>query len=182
MRCQEDGLCLVSRLMTDPRIDPPYVADERAMLENWLEWHRETLAVKCQGLTDDQLRVRSTPPSPMSLLGLVRHMAYVEHMWFRVVLAGEDYHSPIKRPGDRDGDFLNVGSASVEESFAVWRSEIDNARKASAGLSLDAVGRNQRHGEDCSLRWILVHMIEEYARHNGHADLIRERVDGVTGE
>ncbi len=168
--------------MTDPRVDPPYVTDERTMLENWLEWHRQTLAVKCQGLTDEQLRERSTPPSPMSLLGLVRHMAYVEHMWFRVVLEGEEYHSPIKELDNPDGDFLDVDTASVEESFAVWRSEIDGARRASDGLSLDSVGKRQRHGEDCSLRWILVHMIEEYARHNGHADLIRERVDGATGE
>ncbi|MFE9243761.1 DinB family protein [Nocardiopsis sp. NPDC006938] len=168
--------------MSDPRIDPPPSADERTMLDSWLDWHRETLAVKCQGLTDEQLRERSTPPSPLSLLGLVRHMAYVEHMWFRVVLAGEDYHSPIKSADDRDGDFLGTDDASVEEAFAVWRSEIDNARKAAAGLSLDTVGRAKRHGEDISLRWILVHMIEEYARHNGHADLIRERVDGTTGE
>lgn len=169
--------------MSDPRVDPPFIADERAMLNNWLDWHRETLAVKCQGLTDEQLRERSTSPSPMSLLGLVRHMAHVEYVWFRVIIEGEEWNSPIKDDDtDPDGDFLNVDTATVEEAFALWRAQIDHARKVSAGLPLDAIGKTKRHGEDCSHRWILVHMIEEYARHNGHADLIRERVDGVTGE
>ncbi len=168
--------------MNDLRTDPPFIADERTMLHNFLDWHRETLAIKCQGLTHDQLRERSTPPSPMSLLGLVRHMAYVEHMWFRVILGGEEFSSAIKNGDNPDGDFLEVDTASVEEAFALWRAEIDHAREVSAERPLDAVGEKQRHGEDCSHRWILVHMIEEYARHNGHADLIRERVDGATGE
>ncbi|GAA1465394.1 DinB family protein [Nocardiopsis exhalans] len=165
-----------------PRVDPPFIADERAMLDNWLNWHRETLAVKCQGLSDEQLCERSAPPSALSLLGLVRHMAYVEHMWFRVILQGQEYSSPVKTDDQPDGDFLNADTTSVEEAFALWRSEIEHARQISAGLELDAVGKTQRHGQDCSHRWILVHMIEEYARHNGHADLLRERIDGVTGE
>ena len=166
----------------DPRVDPPFIADERAMLGNWLDWHRETLAVKCRGLSDEQLRERSAPPSALSLLGLVRHMAYVEHVWFRVVLEGREYSSPIKADDEPDGDFLNADTASVEEAFALWRSETDHARQVSAGLELDAVGKTKRHSRDCSHRWILVHMIEEYARHNGHADLLSERIDGVTGE
>ncbi|MBE1458346.1 putative damage-inducible protein DinB [Nocardiopsis terrae] len=168
--------------MNDARTDPPFIADERTMLNNWLDWHRQTLAVKCQGLSAPQLRERSAPPSPMSLLGLVRHMAHVEHMWFRVVLNGEECRSPVKTPDNPDGDFLDVDAASPEEAFALWRAEIGHAREVSEGLPLDAVGKAQRHGEDCSYRWILVHMIEEYARHNGHADLIRERIDGATGE
>lgn len=97
--------------MSDPRIDPPFIADESAMLNNWLDWHRETLAVKCQGLTDEQLRERSTSPSPMFLLGLVRHMAHVEHAWFHVILEGEECRSPIKGPDRPDSDFLDLTSS-----------------------------------------------------------------------
>lgn len=165
-----------------PRTDPPFIADERAMLGNWLDWQRETLALKCRGLSDEQLRERSAPPSELSLLGLVRHMAYVEHVWFRVTLQGQEYSSPVKADDKPDGDFLDADTASVEEAFALWRSEIEHARQVSAGLELDEVAKTQRHGQDCSHRWILVHMIAEYARHNGHADLLRERIDGVTGE
>ena len=168
--------------MTDPRVEPAFIADERTMLTNWLNWHRETLEVKCQRLSDEQLRERSVPPSPMSLLGLVRHMIDVEHIWFRVVIEGEDTPPPITTPDNPDGAFLDVDRASPEEAFALWQAETAHAREVSAGLPLDAIGKKQRHGEDCSHRWVLVHMIEEYARHNGHADLIRERIDGATGE
>ncbi|MBR8743819.1 DinB family protein [Nocardiopsis sp. MG754419] len=168
--------------MNDPRVPPPFVADERAMLTTWLDWHRQTLEVKCQGLSEAWLRERSAPPSAMSLLGLVRHMASVEWAWFRFRLEGSDVPNPIKGPGDPDADFRDVDTASAEESFALWHTEIAHAREVSASLSLDALGKRQRHGEDCSHRWVLVHMIEEYARHNGHADLLRERIDGATGE
>ncbi|WP_113700482.1 DinB family protein [Nonomuraea lactucae] len=168
--------------MTDNRVSPPFVADERTMLNNWLEWHRGTLAVKCANLSEAQLRLRSTPPSSMSLLGLVRHMAHVERVWFRHVLADEDVPRLWNKDEAPDADFDDVDTASAEEAFAVWQAEIEHAREVSAAFSLDAVGKRQRHGQDCSHRWILVHMIEEYARHNGHADLLRERVDGATGE
>ncbi|MEO3807793.1 DinB family protein [Sphaerisporangium sp. B11E5] len=167
--------------MTDNRISPPYIADERTMLTNFLDWHRETLAVKCAGLSEEQLRARSVPPSTMSLLGLVRHMAHVERVWFRRVLNGEDVPLLYKTPGP-DSDFDDVDTASTEEAFATWRAEVALARELSAEVPLDAIGKQQRHGQDCSHRWILVHMIEEYARHNGHADLLRERIDGATGE
>lgn len=152
------------------------------MLNNWLEWHRGTLAVKCAGLSEEQLRERSTPPSTMSLLGLVRHMAHVEQVWFRNVLNGEGAARLWGKDVNPDADFDEVDTASAEEAFAVWQAEIEHARELSAGVPLDAVGKSRRHGQDCSHRWILVHMIEEYARHNGHADLLRERVDGATGE
>ncbi|MFE1077652.1 DinB family protein [Nocardiopsis alba] len=166
----------------DPRVDPPLIADERTMLTTWLDWHRRTLELKCRGLSDARLRERSVPPSPMSLLGLVRHMASVEHAWFRWVLEGSDAPNPIKGPENLEADFQDVDTASVEEAFALWHTEIDHARELSASLPLDAIGAGRRHGEEYSHRWILVHMIEEYARHNGHADLLRERIDGVTGE
>jgi len=168
--------------MTEPvRIDPPKVADEREMLVSWLDFHRETLALKCAGLTDAQLRVRSTPPSTLSLLGLVRHMAEVERGWFRRTLAGEDV-APIYYSDDSpDGDFHDLYSATPEETFATWRQECELAREATIrASSLDVTGL--RHEVPHSLRWILVHMIEEYARHNGHADILRERLDGATGE
>ncbi|MEV4400331.1 DinB family protein [Nonomuraea sp. NPDC049607] len=166
--------------MTDNRVPPPYAGDERTMLNNWLEWHRGTLAVKCDGLTDDQLRLRSAGPSTMSLLGLVRHMAHVERVWFRRVLDGEDIPRLWNKEVDADADFNDVDEASVEEAFTTWQDEMERARAISATKSLDATG--DRNGQDCTHRWILVHMIEEYARHNGHADLLRERIDGVTGE
>ncbi|MEV5325007.1 DinB family protein [Nonomuraea sp. NPDC052634] len=150
------------------------------MLTNWLEWHRATLAVKCAGLTDEQLRLRSAEPSAMSLLGLVRHMAHVERVWFRVVLDGEALPKLWDKDRDNDADFKEVDTASVKEAFDVWQEEIERARAISAAKPLDAVG--DRKGRECTHRYILVHMIEEYARHNGHADLLRERIDGVTGE
>ncbi|MBG0832806.1 DinB family protein [Planomonospora sp. ID67723] len=168
--------------MTDNRIDPPFIADEASMLNSWLDWHRETLAVKCAGLSEEQLRLRSAAPSTLSLLGLVRHMADVERNWFRNVLSGEGTSGIYWTEQDPDGEFDNVDTASAEEAFATWRAEIEHARKVSAGLPLDTVGKSRRRGEDVSLRWILVHMIEEYARHNGHADIIRQLVDGATGE
>jgi uncharacterized damage-inducible protein DinB len=164
----------------DTRTVPPLTGDERTMLTNWLEWHRATLAVKCAGLTDEQLRLRSAEPSAMSLLGLVRHMAHVERVWFRVVLDGEALPKLWDKDRDNDADFKEVDTASVKEAFDVWQEEIERARAISAAKPLDAVG--DRNGRECTHRYILVHMIEEYARHNGHADLLRERIDGVTGE
>lgn len=168
--------------MTDNRVPPPYAGDERTMLNNWLEWHRGTLAVKCEGLTEEQLRERSATPSTLSLLGLVRHMAHVERAWFRHVLNDEDIPRLWGKDTRQDADFEDVDTASAEEAFAVWQEEVEIARKLSAALPLEAVGKRQRNGEDVTHRWVLVHMIEEYARHNGHADLLRERVDGVVGE
>jgi uncharacterized damage-inducible protein DinB len=167
--------------MTVNRVDPPYVADERAMLEAWLDYHRATLAWKCEGLDDARLRQRAVPPSSLSLLGLVRHMADVERNWFRRVLGGEDVPGLYWTDDDPDGDFDNVDAADVQEAFATWRAECDHARRAAAAApSLEATGL--RRGETVSLRWILVHMVEEYARHNGHADFLRERIDGTVGD
>ncbi|MGW4892571.1 DinB family protein [Kitasatospora sp. NPDC004240] len=168
---------------TTERIDPPFAADETAMLVSWLEFHRATLMLKCEGLTEEQLRLRSVPPSSLSLLGLVRHMSQVERFWFRSILHGEKFAEGLYWSKENpDGDFDDVDTASAEEGFATWRSEVEAARRAAEGLPLETVGKRERHGEEVTLRWILVHMIEEYARHNGHADLLRELVDGATGE
>jgi hypothetical protein len=172
--------------MTVERTDAPFIAGEREMLNAWLDWHRATLAWKCDGLTDSQLRERSVPPSSMSLLGLVRHMAEVERGWFRRALAGGTLESaPLiycSVDDNPDGDFDDVDTADVAEAFATWRTECEFARTAEAAApSLDVVCVH-RTGRRYSLRWIMVHMVEEYARHNGHADLIRERIDGQTGD
>jgi uncharacterized damage-inducible protein DinB len=167
---------------TISRIDPPYVADERPMLEAWLEYHRATLAMKCAGLSAEQLRQRAVPPSTLSLLGLVRHMAEVERGWFRRTLAGEDAPPLYYTKANPDDDFDRVDDADPDEAFAAWYAECDRARTLVAAVpSLDELAARTR-GEQISLRWILVHMIEEYARHNGHADFLRERIDGSVGD
>jgi uncharacterized damage-inducible protein DinB len=167
--------------MTTERTDPPLEAAEREMLDAWLDYHRDTLAIKCDGLDDAQLRERSVSPSSLSLLGLIRHMAEVERNWFRRVLGREDAPPIYYTEDDPDGDFDNVDGADVAEAFATWRAECAHARELTvAAPSLEVTG--ERRGRTVSLRWILVHMIEEYARHNGHADLIRERIDGVVGD
>ncbi|MEV4182052.1 DinB family protein [Streptosporangium canum] len=168
--------------MTDNRVDPPYIADETPMLRSWLDWHRETLAVKCAGLSEEQLRLRAVAPSTLSLLGLVRHMTDVERYWFRNILNGENTPGIYWSDLHPDAEFDLVDTASAEEAFARWQGEIDHAREVSAGLPPDTLGKQRRRGEDVSLRWILIHMNAEYARHNGHADIIREQLDGVTGE
>ncbi|MEV5490402.1 DinB family protein [Streptomyces bobili] len=170
--------------MTTQRTEPAQNADERTMLEGWLDYHRETLAWKCEGLTDAQLRTASVPPSELSLMGLVRHMAEVERGWFRETLMGEETGPIYYSEEDRDGEFHLTEEDTWQEARATWQAEIGIARSNAAGFGLDELSRGtSRHsGDPFSLRWIYTHMIEEYARHNGHADLLRERVDGVTGD
>jgi uncharacterized damage-inducible protein DinB len=169
--------------MAIERTEPDFRNDERTMLRDWLDYHRTTLAVKCDGCTDAQLRMRSVEPSSMSLLGLVRHMGEVERNWFRRVMAGEAAPPRTYDDSNPDGDFDDVDDADVADDFAFWRSECANSRTIEQSFaSLDDCGHHKRTEQDVSLRWVMVHMIEEYARHNGHADLIRERIDGATGE
>lgn len=168
--------------MTQPlRTDPPVIAEERTMLESWLGYHRATLAIKCQDLTADQLRTASVPPSGMTLLGLVRHMTEVERGWFRITLAGEEPVRVYVTEEDPDKDFHHGDDADPGEAFAAWRAETAAADTVASTYSLDDLSLSS-HRKNVSLRWIYLHMIEEYARHNGHADLIRERIDGATGE
>ena len=163
------------------RAEPAPEADEREMLAGWLDYHRATLAWKCEGLTDEQLRQRSVPPSTMSLLGLVRHMTEVERSWFRRCVASEDAPPGYYSQGNPDGDFDDVDTAVAAEAFATWQAECDCARAiVAAARSLDITGSGLTR--QYSLRWIVTHMIEEYARHNGHADLLRERIDGSVGD
>ncbi len=164
---------------------PALAAGEREMLTGWLDHHRAILVWKCAGLTDEQLRQRSVPPSSLSLIGLVRHMAAVERGWFRQVLLGEDGPDLYVTPEDPDADFNGADEADIAEAFSSFERECAAARQAvAAAPDLDVLSkeRSQRTGEPFSLRWILTHMIEEYARHNGHADLLRECIDGATGD
>ncbi len=167
--------------MTDGRIEPPLTGGERETLRAYLDWHRATLALKCAGLSDDDLRRRSMPPSSLSLLGLVRHMAEVERSWFRRVIDGQD----VPLVWSADGDFqvaYDAAGADRTEAFAAWEAEIAHARRIEqAAASLEITGVDQRHGTVYSLRLVLLHVIQEYARHNGHADLLREGIEGVTG-
>jgi uncharacterized damage-inducible protein DinB len=163
----------------------PLAADERATLTAFLDFQRATLELKCEGLTDEQLRQRAVPPSALSLLGIVRHMAEVERNWFRPLLEGAEMAAIFGSDMDFETAFAEVDKADVKESFAVWQAECEHARSlVTAAPSLDFTGlrgpKEQRW--TFSLRWVLTHMIEEYARHNGHADLLRERIDGATGQ
>lgn len=177
---------MVAMTWTAPQVQrstEPFVADERAMLDGWLDWHRGTLLHKCAGLTGQQLAQASTPPSTLTLLGLVRHMADVERTWFRRRVLGEQVAACYAHPDGSPGAAFDLADpARAEEDFATLTAEVDACRAAVAGLPLEHTFVHERTGDTISLRWVYVHMIEEYARHNGHADLIRERIDGATGE
>jgi Protein of unknown function (DUF664) len=178
---QDDGRVTWTAPQID-RHDPPTVAGERQSLDSWLDYHRATLLFKCQGLTGEQLARRAVEPSSLSLLGLVRHMAEVERAWFRRRFAGQaeldQLYCSEQYP---DGDFDLAEPGGAEADFATFAVECELAREAAPGRSLDDTFAG-RSGETIDLRWVYVHMIEEYARHNGHADLLRERIDGVTGD
>ncbi|MER5608489.1 DinB family protein [Micromonospora tulbaghiae] len=167
--------------METERIGPPLLAGERESLRAFLDFHRATLALKCEGLTDEQLRRPASPPSTLSLLGLVRHMAEVERTWFRRVIAAEDVPLVWSDSGDFQQAY-DARDADVAEAFEAWQREIEHARRIEREAeSLDVTGHQARWGEDVSLRLVMLHMLHEYARHNGHADLIREAIDGTVG-
>lgn len=161
------------------RVDEPFAGDERAMLEGFLDWHRATLLHKCAGLTGEQLVRRAVPPSRLSLLGLVRHAADVERTWFRRRFAGEDVAPLYAHPESPDAAFEDLASERAESDIAALVSEWAACREAVAGASLDATFVSGRWGT-MSLRWVFLHLIREYALHNGHADLLRECLDGTT--
>jgi uncharacterized damage-inducible protein DinB len=152
------------------------------MLEGWLDYHRATLRQKCAGLDDEQLRTASCPPSNLTLLGLVRHMTDVERGWFLRGVAGRPASQvpPIYySEEDEEGDFENLASASTQSVFETYDQAISDIKVALVDADPDQTFDNG--GTPYSARWVYTHMVEEYARHNGHADLIRERIDGATG-
>ncbi|MCO1594391.1 DinB family protein [Micromonospora sp. RHAY321] len=167
--------------MTTERIGPPVTGGERETLRAFLDFHRATLALKCDGLSDADLRRQSMPPSTLSLLGLVRHMAEVERAWFRRVIDGQDVPLVWSETGDYQQAY-DASSATRAEAFDAWQREVEHARRIErAAPSLDVTGHNARSGEDVSLRLVMLHLIHEYARHNGHADFLREGIDGAVG-
>jgi hypothetical protein len=168
--------------VNDERPDVPLIADERAMLRAHLDFHRATLAWKCDGLDDDALRARASNPSTLSLLGLVRHMAEVERTWFRKAVNAEHELPNVWSHADDYQTAYDPSGCTREEAFASWQDEVEHARRIEgAAPSLDLVVHQPRWDQGVSLRFVMLHMIHEYARHNGHADLIREAVDGTVG-
>ncbi len=167
--------------MTIERPDPPVTGGERETLRAFLDFQRATLAMKCEGLTDEELRSRSMPPSALSLLGLVRHMAEVERAWFRRVIDAEDVPLVWSAEGDYQVAY-DASGATRSEAFDAWRAEVEHSRRIEErAASLDVTAYEPRGDEQVSLRLVMVHVLLEYARHNGHADLLREGVDGRTG-
>ncbi|SCL19725.1 Protein of unknown function [Micromonospora rhizosphaerae] len=167
----------------DPRSTESY-DDERSMLIGYLRDYRLTLEMKCSGLGPEELARRSVPPSTMSLLGLVRHLAEVERNWFRRVMAGQDAPRIYATEEDSDGDFNGAAADPevVAEAWHTWRSEVKFAEQLVAESPDLGVRGRMRDGGTISLREVLLHMVEEYARHCGHADLLRERIDGRVGQ
>jgi uncharacterized damage-inducible protein DinB len=167
--------------VTTERISPPLIAGEREMLRAFLDYHRATLAMKCDGLSNEDLRRQSMPPSTLSLLGLVRHMAEVERTWFRRVINREDVPLVWSDEGDYQAAY-DASQSTRAEAFDAWQAEVEHARRIEReAKSLDVIGHQARWGEDVSLRLVMLHLIHEYARHNGHADFLREGIDGVVG-
>jgi uncharacterized damage-inducible protein DinB len=168
----------------DPRETDTTVRGEKQVLAEYLDHYRTTLEMKCEGLDAEQMARRSVPPSTMSLLGLVRHLAGVEHAWFRRYIEGrQDLPRPYKSPDDRDLDFNGAvaDDGVVADAWDTWRTEVAHARDVYDRV--DDLGALVGPGPDqAEVREVVVHMIEEYARHLGHVDLLRECIDGRTGQ
>ena len=167
----------------DTRTNGPMTGSERAVLGHWLDLYRDTVLLKIAGLDAEQLTRRAVPPSSLSLLGVVRHLTEVEAYWLREVLLDEqDAPSYYCTPLSPDGDFDDIDPATAEVDVATYEAELVTTRgNATAWTDLSVPVRGLRKGERVNLRWILVHLVEEYARHLGHMDLLREAIDGRTG-
>ncbi|MEU1981584.1 DinB family protein [Nocardia sp. NPDC019395] len=163
------------------RTDPVRTGPERPMLQSWLDFHRRTLLGKCADLDPAHLKHRGVPPSGLSLHGLVRHMSEVERGWFRNAAAGQRLAYLYCAATNPNGDFDDIDAADPAADFAVYHRETRLADAAVAELPLDHLCHHPA-GLEFSLRWVYLHLIEEYARHNGHADLLREQIDGRTGD
>ena len=169
------------------RTEVPLNGDERAMLNAFLDWQRETLLWKCSALTPEQLKEAALPPSRLTLLGLLRHLTEVEYFWFEYVLLGTSdrlgMYSGQMNPADGERAWTDLDSHPADEVLQKWREACETSHRNAASLSdIDSPAAQFWDDEPVSLRWITVHMIREYARHTGHADLLRERIDGATGE
>jgi hypothetical protein len=176
----EDTTVYAQRWADDTRDPLPRTGDERTLLTTLLDWHRETFALKCAGVPPERLSEKSVPPSDLSLHGLVRHLAGTERWWFRQQFRGEDVPHLYYTDDDPDQDFGTL-DGDPAEAFAAWQAECALSREIVAAADLEDTGIQRSSGQPISLRRIVLHMIAEYARHNGHADLLRERIDGATG-
>jgi uncharacterized damage-inducible protein DinB len=164
------------------RIDPPLVADERTMLDSWLDYHRATVHVKCAGLAEADAWRTPLPSSPlMSLAGLVSHLYWVERGWFERLFAGADYPVPWTKD-DPDADFRRADGETLADVLARYAGQCERSREVVRAIGLDETRRHARSGEEVSLRWVYHHMIEETSRHNGHLDAMRELADGTVGD
>jgi uncharacterized damage-inducible protein DinB len=164
------------------RLEPIDFGPERTSLEGYLDYYRATLLLKCAGLSLEQLQRRSVAPSTLSLLGLLRHMTLVEQGWFDVRFAGNDVARHYADPADPDADFNDLDGSSLEEVHRLFLATCERSRRLCEGHDLDERVARIERGADVDLRCIMVHLIEEYARHCGHADLLRECIDGATGD
>lgn len=165
------------------RVDRPLVettGDERTLADAWLDFHRQTLLSKCGGLSAEQLKLRVVERSELTLLGLVRHMAEVERDWFRTRFAGAEPGYLYCSDEDLQAEF-DVDGADAQSDLAIYAREIETVRQTTSGHSLDEIFLDPRRKNEMSLRFVYAVMIQEYARHNGHADLLRESIDGRTG-
>ncbi len=168
--------------MDGTRADPAQEADERQTLIEYLDYYRQTFELKCARLTSAQLSEKSVPPSTLSLHGLLRHLTGCESWWFhRQFTQAEGVPLLYYSDDNPNEDFENL-DGDVEEAFALWRAECDRSRAIVAASSLDQTGIRLRDNTPFTLRWLMLRMITEYARHLGQADLIRERIDGEVGE
>lgn len=167
--------------VADNRTGPTFMAGERESLEAWLEFYRQTLPIKVGGLSPTQLCSAAIPPSTLTIVGIVRHLTDVERYWFSNVAAGTA--EPARyRSADPDADFTEYSESTALADVAAFSDGLVHVRKHAAAVTdLDAALPGRRHGKELNLRWVYTHMIEEYARHLGHVDLLRECVDGRTG-
>jgi uncharacterized damage-inducible protein DinB len=164
------------------RPKPLLSGPEREQLESWLSFYRATLLKKCSGLSVEDLSRRPVESSTMSLLGMLRHMTFVEQVWFDARFAGNEVVEYYRRPNDRDTDWTELESATLAEVVTNFQRACETSDELARGHELDELVTKPGVGrEPVDLRWIYLHMIEEYARHCGHADIIRELVDGTTG-
>jgi len=165
-----------------PRSDPDLLTDELALLGQYLDYHRATLEMKCAGLSGDELKRRAVPTSNLTLLGLVRHLTDVEYGWFCESLDGQQERSHYFTPDNLNGDFDDLDSVPMPEVWAAYHAQVAESRRILGTFGDAAETARGGARRPRNVRWIALHMIEEYARHNGHADLLREAIDGATGE
>jgi uncharacterized damage-inducible protein DinB len=171
-----------SSLALPERVDPPVAADERTMLLAWLEWHRATVHLKCAGLAAGLSASAPLPSSPMSTIGgIVSHLRWTEAFWFEVVLLNQPDVAPYSAE-DPDGEFRVGAQRPLDGLLAEYTAQCERSREIASHLELGNFSRRAvNHRGRVTLRWVLTHMVEETARHNGHLDVLRELADGATG-